>query len=186
MKAGGISLWGAVTPNLVNTPVYVGLGLKAAGKIWVRLILVRWRPQASQLQSGRHQQSETTRCVQPRPPAAAELLSSLTQTQRAVQRSLRANLHFFCFFFFFRSVHHSRCVCVFVCVYRIALLGVKWVPVWRYLVEWVRGRPTRAPELLSVQRSSRLRLLLEAIFPLMFCFGVVLKVGTLHLVEESR
>lgn len=42
----------------------------------------------------------------------------------------------------------------------------------------------RAPELLGVQRSSWLRLLLEAIFPLMFCFGIVLKVGILHLIEE--
>lgn len=44
---------------------------------------------------------------------------------------------------------------------------------WTHLVEGVRGQPTRAFVLLSVQWLARPRLLLEVIFLLAFCFHEV-------------
>lgn len=64
----------------------------------------------------------------------------------------------------------SACACA--CVRQTHPYG-KWVSTWRHLAEGVRGQPTRAFVLLSVQWLARPRLLLEVIFLLTFCFHEV-------------
>lgn len=132
-----------------------------ACKIWVRLILTRLRPRASQLLRRWHQQFRWI------PTQHGFLLRCLCVASVNFYHSTDMNAQFT---FFSRPCVHSSYTCQ-LCwrVWGTHLYGT-WVSAWRRLLKRVLGQPTHAPVLLSVQWLSKPQLLLEVIFLLTFCF----------------
>lgn len=136
--------------------------VSSACKIWLRLILTRCRPRASQLHRGWHQQFRWI------PTQHGFLLRCSCVAGAHFYHSTGMNAQF-TLFSHLRSQSSYRACQLCRRVWGTHLYGT-WVSAWRHLVKGVLGQPTHAPVLLSVQWLSKPQLLLEVIFLLTFCF----------------